>query len=301
MANLGELRIGPAGWSYSDWQGIVYPSRRPANFHELAYLAEFFDTVEINTSFYQPIRAEAARQWLAQISANPRFQFSAKLWQKFTHQDQATTEDERIVRAGLDILRDANRLGALLIQFPFSFHCNSENLARVEKLAHSFGDYPLVLEIRHSSWNMPDFKDFLRDREIGIVNIDQPLIGRAVRPSEHATSSLAYFRLHGRRYDTWFTDDPKIPRYERYNYLYSEEELRPWAERVRRVGSRTRSTYAIMNNHYAGKGAVNALDLLYLLRQEKLKVPEPLREHYPHLAKIASQAAAQGALFRAQR
>jgi len=297
MANFGELRIGPAGWSYSDWQGIVYPSRRPTSFRELEFLAEFYDTVEINTSFYQPIHPGSAKQWLAQISANPRFRFSAKLWQKFTHQSQATTEDERSVRAGLDVLSDANRLGALLIQFPFSFHYNAENLTRLKKLVHSFQDYPVVLEIRHSSWDITEFRDALQARKIGIANIDQPLIGCATRPSEHATASLAYFRLHGRRYDTWFTDDPEIPRYERYNYLYSQAELQPWAERIGRVASRTKSTYIIMNNHYAGKGAVNALDLLYLLRREKLKVPEPLRTHYPHLEKIASQATAQGMLF----
>src|ERR1700694_5810233 len=132
--STGAIRIGPAGWSYTDWAGIVYPSRKPRDFHEAAYLAEFFDTIEINTSFYQPVRAEHARQWIARVSANPRFLFTGILWQKFTHEADAGDEDERAVRAGFDVLRDAGKLGAVLLQFPFSFHRSQENTAYLKKL-----------------------------------------------------------------------------------------------------------------------------------------------------------------------
>ena len=300
MEGRKELRIGPAGWSYADWQGIVYPSPRPANFREPTYLAQFFDAIEINTSFYQPIQPTLAEHWVEQVSASPNFQFTAKVWKKLTHETDATADDARSVRAGFDVLQNAKRLGAVLLQFPFSFHNAPENLVRLERLADSFQDYPLVVEVRHSSWNDANFHEFLRRRDIGLVNIDQPLIGRSIRPSEHQTAAVAYFRLHGRRYDTWFTDDPAIPRHERYNYLYSEDELRPWAERIERVATRAKSTFAIMNNHYQGKGVVNALDLLHLLGQKKLKVPEPLRQYYPRLEKIADQPAIQGALFSAE-
>ncbi|HEY6946696.1 MAG TPA: DUF72 domain-containing protein, partial [Candidatus Acidoferrum sp.] len=122
-----QLRIGPAGWSYPDWAGYVYPSRRPKGFHEAAYLSEFFDTIEINTSFYQPLKPENSRQWLDLVSGNPRFLFTAKLWQRFTHDvasagSGSAAEDERAVRAGFDVLRNAGKLGAVLLQFPFSFH-----------------------------------------------------------------------------------------------------------------------------------------------------------------------------------
>ncbi len=299
MAERSRVRIGPAGWSYADWQGIVYPSPRPANFHEPEYLAPFFDTIEINTSFYQPLQPKLAQQWVKQIEGNANFQFTAKVWQKLTHETDATGEDVRAVRAGFDVLRNASRLGAVLLQFPFSFHNTPENLVRFERLADAFGEYPLVVEVRHSSWNDSAIHGLMRRRKIGLVNIDQPVIGRSIRPSEHQTANVAYFRLHGRRYDTWFTDDPTVPRHERYNYLYSEEELKPWAERVERVAARAKSTFVIMNNHYQGKGVVNALDLLHLLGREKLHIPEPLRQHYPHLERIADQPPTQGALFRA--
>jgi uncharacterized protein YecE (DUF72 family) len=119
---MSDIRIGPAGWSYSDWAGYVYPTPRPKGFHEATYLAQFFDTIEINTSFYQPLNPEHAKQWLERVSANPRFVFTAKLWQKFTHDPSATAEDERAVRAGFDVLHKAGKLGAVLLQFPFAFH-----------------------------------------------------------------------------------------------------------------------------------------------------------------------------------
>ena len=297
MANEHEIRIGPAGWSYTDWERIVYPSPRLRDFHEPAYLAQFFDTIEINTSFYQPIRPKLAEQWIGQVAANPRFQFTAKVWQKLTHRTDATAEDTKSVREGFEVLRDAKRLGAVLLQFPFSFHNTPENLARIERLAEQFREYPLVVEVRHSSWNDSAVERLLRRYGIGLCNIDQPIIGRSLRPSERTTSEVGYVRLHGRRYDTWFADDPEIPRHERYNYLYDIQELRPWAERIKRVADRAKSTFVITNNHYEGKGVVNALDLLHLLGREKVKVPQPLRQHYPHLEKIADEPALQGKLF----
>lgn len=292
-----QIRIGPAGWSYADWQGIVYPSPKPRGFHEPAYLAQYFDTIEINTSFYQPLRPQLVQGWIEQIEPNPRFLFTAKLWQKFTHEENATLEDEKSVRLGFDVLRDAGRLGAVLVQFPFSFHYTQDTLAYVKRLAKRFHDYPLVVEVRHSSWNERKLETLLRELGVGFCNIDQPVIGRSIVPGERVTSSVGYVRLHGRRYDTWFTDDPAIPKYERYNYLYTEEELKPWAERIKKIATHADSTFVITNNHYQGKGVVNALDLIHLLNNGKVKVPEPLRHHYAELEKIASEPALEPTLF----
>jgi uncharacterized protein YecE (DUF72 family) len=283
----GRILVGPAGWSYSDWNGIVYPSRRPHDFHEATYLAEFFDTIEINTSFYQPLRPEFAAHWLDRIAANPRFLFTAKLWKKFTHESGTTAEDEKLTRAGFDVLRRADRLGAVLLQFPFSFHHTPDNLARLKK----------ILEARHSSWVQPEFYEFLHERRVGICNIDQPVIGRSIKPGERATSAVGYVRLHGRRYDTWFSDDPEIASHERYNYLYSEEELEPWAKRIGHVASAAETTFVITNNHFEGRSVVNALQLIHLLTRDKVRVPEPLRHCYPQLDSIASEPSSEPTLF----
>jgi uncharacterized protein YecE (DUF72 family) len=291
------LKIGPAGWAYKDWAGYVYPQPRPKDFHPATFLAEYFDTIEINTSFYHPMKAEHAAQWIDRVAANPRFVFTAKLWKKFTHEHDATVADERETRAGLDILHAGGKLGALLLQFPFSFHREPETITYLESVLKRFATYPLVVEVRHSSWNIPATFDLLREHNAGFCNIDQPIIGRSLEPSTAATAPVGYVRLHGRRYDTWFTDDPEVSPHERYNYLYSNEELAPWAARIQKVSKQAGTVFVITNNHYQGKGVVNALQLVNILTKSKVNVPEPLRQHFPQLDSIAAARAAEPTLF----
>jgi uncharacterized protein YecE (DUF72 family) len=299
-----EIRVGPAGWSYTDWAGYVYPSRRAKGFHEATYLAQFFDTIEINTSFYGPMRADHAKLWVERVAANPRFLFTAKLWQKFTHDPVTTRDDERVVREGFDVLRGAGKLGAVLAQFPFSFYRNAENIVGLTVLLQRFADYPLAVELRHASWNSAETFALLREHKAAFCNIDQPIIGRSIEPRDFSPGApsesgvpLGYVRLHGRRYDTWFNDDPKIPSFERYNYLYSMEELTPWAGRIRSESKQAPKVFAVTNNHYLGKGVVNALQLLSMLKGAKVNVPDPLRVKYPELEKIAGLPPERPTLF----
>ena len=313
-ASNAIIRVGPAGWSYPDWFGYVYPKRRQKGFHESTYLAEFFDTIEINTSFYNPIRPDHAVQWIDRVATNPRFFFTAKLWQRFTHAFYSggtssatgfasativppTKEDERAVRAGFDVLCTAGKLSAVLLQFPFSFHRTPDTVAHLSALLKRFADYPLVVEVRHASWQTPETFALLAEANAGFCNIDQPVIGRSIEPSAETTSPIGYVRLHGRRYDTWFSDDPAVPSHERYNYLYSTEELAPWAKRIAKVAERSREVFVITNNHYQGKGVVNALQIISILKGSKVKVPEPLRAQYPELEAIADSPAAEPSLF----
>lgn len=291
------VRVGPAGWSYPDWSGYVYPTHRSKGFHEATYLAGFFDTIEINTSFYQPLRPDHAASWVDRVAANPAFLFTAKLWQRFTHDPSASAEDERAVRAGFDVLRDAEKLGAVLLQFPFSFHRTPETVSYLTSVLKRFADYPLVVELRHSSWQTKETLALLSEYRAGFCNIDQPVIGHSLKPSAESTSQIGYVRLHGRRYDTWFSDDPTTPSHERYNYLYSLEELDPWVARIHTIQKHTRNIFVVTNNHFQGKAVVNALQLIGILTGNKVKVPEPLRQHYPALERIASQMPAEPTLF----
>lgn len=293
----GEIRVGPAGWSYSDWNGVVYPAHRDPGFHEATYLSQFFDTIEINTSFYQPLRPQLAELWVERVAANARFQFTAKLWQRFTHEGGGNEDDERAVKAGFAPLLAAGKLAAVLLQFPFSFHNTAENRVALKSLFDRFGEYALVVEVRHATWNDPKFFELLHKHCVGFCNIDQPIIGKSLRPTERTTAAIGYIRLHGRRYDTWFSDDPESPPEERYNYLYSAAELEPWAARVRHVAQNSRATYVIGNNHYLGKSIVNGLQLISILKNAKVKVPESLRDHYPELNKIADAPAKEPTLF----
>jgi uncharacterized protein YecE (DUF72 family) len=293
----GKIFVGVAGWSYPDWSGIVYPAHRSRDFDDASYLVDYFDAIEINTSFYQALRPGVAARWVERLAAHPRFLFTAKLWQKFTHETGATAADEQAVRAGFAPLVAAGKLAAVLLQFPFSFHRTPENVDRLKNLLDRFQDYQLVVEIRHSSWNDAELYALLAERQVGFCNIDQPVIGRSIRPSERVTAPVGYIRLHGRRYDTWFSDDPATPPEERYNYLYSAAELDPWAERIRKLAKHTRTTFVIANNHFEGKSVVNALQLMHLLTAAKVRVPEPLRHRYPELDAIADAPVEEPTLF----
>jgi len=287
-AAIHAVRIGPAGWSYPDWAGIVYPRSRSRRFHEAEYLSRFFDTIEINTSFYQPLQPDLVRTWISRVRGNPRFQYTAKLWRRFTHDRDAGREEERAFKQGLKPLVDAGRLGALLLQFPWSFKWTREHREYLGALVMQFVEYPLVLEVRHSSWNCPQAFELLGDLGVGFCNIDQPIIGRSLAPTAEAVGPVGYIRLHGRNRDQWF--GPSEP-HERYNYLYSMDELEPWAERTRRIAERAQATFVITNNHFEGKAVANALELTALLAGEPVAVPENLKTRYPELVTIAADLA----------
>ncbi len=287
-----NIKVGPAGWSYKDWEGIVYPQKPGARFDPLAYLARFFDTIEINTSFYRPPTSRTAKSWASRVADNQDFTFTAKLPRKFTHErGQATAADEKEFRDGLEPLAVEAKLGALLLQFPWSFKNTDEERQYLFNLIDRFKDYPLVLEVRHASWNQPAIYETLADLGVGICNIDQPLFSRSIRPSALTTSSIGYVRLHGRNYENWFRD--KAVRDDRYNYLYSLDELEPWIANIKEVAAHTKETYVITNNHFRGQAVVNALEIKSTLQERRVVGPAPLFGGYPRLSDSAMPEPAQ--------
>jgi uncharacterized protein YecE (DUF72 family) len=279
-------RIGPAGWAYKDWRGIVYPSPKPHGFHELTFLANYFDTLEINVSFYRPLTAKTASDWLERIRGNANFRFTAKLWRGFTHDRNATPADEQEFKDGLAPLAEAGRFGALLLQFPWSFRNTVESREYVARLCNTFRDYPLVLEVRHASWSEAGILDSLERLNLGLCNIDQPLFKRSVKPSAVTTSCVGYIRLHGRNYQTWFTQNKHTG--ERYDYLYSVDELEPWLDRIKAIEQAATDTYVVTNNHYLGKAVVNALEISSILKDEVVAAPPALVERYPQLGEFTA-------------
>ena len=305
MEPAPRVRIGTAGWSYKDWDGILYPPEvTRKKVHPVEFLAQFFDAIEINTSFYGRIRPELGRLWSRKAGAvNPNFLFTAKLHRSFTHSPLAVMEptsaatirpndqDERLAREGLDSLAAEGKLGALLIQFPVSFKNTVLNREYLELLLRQFIEYPRVVEVRHESWNNPEtLAEFMR-HNVGFCNIDQPLLGRSLAPTEHVTSGVGYVRLHGRNYDQWFDSDS---RNDRYNYLYKPAELEKWKEKIEIIAHRAESTYVIANNHFQAKAAVNALELRHLLDGKKVRAPETLVRRYPALKEIVEVEDASG-------
>ena len=298
MRALRDILIGPAGWSYADWRGRVYPEGAGSKFDTLALVAKYFDTVEINSSFYHPPTSETARSWLRRIAHNPQFVFTAKLYRTFTHErGKATNDDERAFREGIDPLAEAGKLGAVLIQFPWSFRNDREERSYLTQLVQRFEAYPLVVELRHESWNNPRILQTLEDLGVGLCDIDQPLFANSIKPSAEVTSSIGYIRLHGRNYQNWFREEANVV--ERYDYLYSRDELDPWVERIKEVAEKAKQTFVITNNHARGQSLANAFEIMAQLEEERVPGPAKLIETYPRLIESieADDESAQGELF----
>jgi len=278
--------IGPAGWSYKDWEGVVYPQKPGSKFDPLSYLSRFFDTIEINSSFYRPPTPTTTKSWVRRVASNPDFTFTAKLHRIFTHErGKATAADHKAFREAMNSLAESGKLGAILIQFPWSFKNTEEERAYLQRLITQFQDYPLVLEVRHASWNTPAIYEELEEKGVGICNIDQPIFAKSIKPAALTTSGIGYVRLHGRNYGNWFRE--QAPRDDRYNYLYSLDELDPWVTRIREVAKQTKESYVITNNHFLGKAVVNALEIKSILDGNKVAAPLPLFEKYPQLEEVA--------------
>jgi uncharacterized protein YecE (DUF72 family) len=276
------IRFGPAGWEYDDWVGKVYPARPPKGFDRLAYLARWFATVEVNATFYRPFPEGVAARWADRVAARPDFRFGVKLWRRFTHEraEAWTADDVRQARAVPDRLAAAGKLGAVLLQFPWSFKREAANEEWLRGIFGAFEGLPLVLEVRHASWDAPDLYQELAASGVGFVNVDQPLFARSIRPSAVATAPVAYVRVHGRNFRDWFRK--AAPRDARYDYLYAAGELEPWAGRVRALAESPRASdvYVVTNNHFRGQAVANAAMLESMVEGRRVEVPPELLAAY---------------------
>lgn len=289
MIGRESLYIGTAGWSYPDWYGQFYPSRKTRDFNELAFFAKYFDMVEINSSYYHPQSRDASKRWLEHVAGNPRFKFTAKLWQKFVlERSLYTSEDVRTVMQGVDVLHEAGKFAGLLMQFPQSFQNTMENRSWLFRLITTFNAYPVIVEVRHNSWNKPEILEMLASRQVAFANIDQPVIGRGLPLTAHHTASIVYFRFHGRNHQMWFHEN--ATRDQRYDYGYSREELTELASAVKSLHKTATETYVVFNNHFRGYAPKNAFELLFLLTDSKCQIPHDALRAFPELVPLSRSA-----------
>jgi uncharacterized protein YecE (DUF72 family) len=294
--------FGTAGWSYPHWDGLVYPKAHGSGFHALDFLARRFDTVEINSSFYQPLKPEVVRLWMKKVEANPRFQFTAKLHQRFTHARVLEPAEVAGFADGLRPMLQAKKLGALLMQFPWSFRFTAENKDFLIRLRRAFHEFPLVAEMRHSSWMAEEAVGVFLDYRLGFCNIDQPEYTRAMPPTSYLTSGVAYVRLHGRNPQNSLGSfrNSGGQRVRQHDYLYSDAELAEWAKRIEHVNRFADRTFVIFNNDAQGKSVVNALQLQALMGGGRATAPKELRRKFPmELEQFGSSYTEQQSLFSA--
>lgn len=281
-----ELFIGPAGWSYDDWAGKVYPDR--TRIDRLLYIARYFDCIELNSSFYRVPSRRTVESWRKRISTVPRFLFTVKVHRSLTHERNF---DRGFATSFIDTfapLADEGRVGAFLLQFPWSFRNDAGGREYVSRLGSVFGAHPSVLEVRHGSWGTEEAASFIAGSGFSMCCIDQPVIGDSIGPVCRVTDpDLGYIRLHGRNSKDWFRQG--AGRDARYDYLYSGAEIEEWKERALSFMAGIKKLFIITNNHYQGQALVNALQIKALLEANRVEVPESLASSYPELRSIMAK------------
>jgi len=277
-----ELRIGTSGWNYPSgkgtWNGVFYPPSRgrAKGFDELSFYAEHFNTVEVNSTFYGQPRAEVSRAWAARTP--PGFEFSVKLYRKFTHPkmvgfEPATVFDVDEFKRGIDPLASAGKLGALLAQFPPSFKSDGASLGYLHSLLEAFAGYGLAVELRHKSWSdaFGETLSLLRTHGAAFVQIDEPKFTLSIAQNQLPNiPTFYYMRLHGRNAAQWWTHDKAE---DRYNYLYSAAEVSEFADTVGAAREIVKKAYVYTNNHFSAKSVANAAMI-------KKQLGEPLAGEY---------------------
>lgn len=294
MTAASRVHVGTAGWSYPDWNGIVYPSQPPRGFDPLHHLAQLVDVIEINHSFYRPPTSDLAKAWLTSVADRPNFVFTAKLHRGFTHRPPGewAIEDRVVFSEGLRPLRQAGRLAAVLAQFPFFFDARHEHLLHLRAIFDAFAELPLVVELRHRSFDRAEILERLHARGISWCVTDQPQSATSLAFDPRITGPIGYVRLHGRNAAAWFAKD--AGRDAKYDYLYSRDELATLLPVIRQLVDRTERTIVIANNHFQGKAPANALELKAALEGSRVSVPDTLAAAYPRLRSIASDPDARG-------
>jgi uncharacterized protein YecE (DUF72 family) len=277
------IRIGVAGWDYPDWRGVVYPQGEKRGFDRLAHISRYVDVVEINASFYRPVAPRVAESWVERTSDRADFSFTAKSHRSWTHEPD-TDLRESVARTleGLDPLRQAGMLGALLVQFPQSFHFRERSRRRIDRLIELAGEWPLVMEVRHASWEAGAAEDWFTRCGAGWCVVDQPAMGDSTaRATPRVCGHVGYLRLHGRNRADWFR--PDAGRDARYDYLYAGAEMAELAGSAGKMSEEAEELFIVQNNHFRGQALVNALQLKRLLQKKRPRAPEELVLAYPQL------------------
>lgn len=287
--------LGTAGWSYKDWVPSFYPQNQSGTFNWLQFYSHYFNCVEVNSTYYAYISPEVVEGWITKVTDSDNFIFDIKLHQDFTHKRNFDDQNIKAVRYNLDLLAKEERLGGLLIQFPYSFSFNEPAVKYIQKLRDTFPNYNCFVEVRHSSWKNKKAFEFFKEANITFCTIDQPQIGQAIPFEPIITNDKAYIRFHGRNEDAWKRSINSYrkkqsyeERSERYKYYYSPGELVEIEQKIKSVQEKVKEVHVIMNNHPQGDAVANAFELVHLLEgKDKIEMPGTIIKAYPRLKEIS--------------
>jgi uncharacterized protein YecE (DUF72 family) len=257
-----RIRIGTSGFSYQDWKGVFYPERF-SQAHMLSFYSTYFSVIEINATFYHippPKNMEAMIK-----KSEGRIEFIIKAHQDLTHNKDKAVDALPYFRKALAPMNEAGVLACLLLQFPYSYKNIEDNRLFLLKLKERLNPYPVVVEFRNRGWITHEIFRYLRENDIGYCSVDEPHYKNLPPPIVAATSPIGYIRFHGRNYANWWNHKEA---WERYDYEYTEEELKEWVVKVRDLASKTDKVYILFNNHPRGQSVRNAMMMQRLLGLE---------------------------------
>lgn len=253
------IYIGTSGYSYKDWKGIFYPDSIKDD-SMLEYYAKYFNFTEINFTYYTMPSFKSFEGMNARTPDD--FLFSVKAFSSFTHKKDATKEMAQAFLSSLKPISESGKLACILFQFPYSFHKNKENIEYLKVVREDFKGEKICFEFRNSYWASEDTIKFLKSNEIGWVSVDEPDIKGLVRPAVAVTSDIGYVRFHGRNAEKWYNHNES---YERYDYLYSEDELMEWVNRIKYIEKNSKTVFIAFNNHFRAQGVKNSSMLRSLI------------------------------------
>jgi uncharacterized protein YecE (DUF72 family) len=268
----GQIFAGTAGWSYQDWKENFYPNGIPEG-DWLRFYSQYFNTVEVNVTYYTHVARAVVDGWLRKTEENPEFKFIIKLHQAFTHKRAYTADDISRVQHTLDTLLRKERCLGVLLQFPYSFSFTDEALRLIRKITEDVYSPHYYLEVRHKTWSGKRVAELIDNENLSVCWIDQPIVGETINWIPDEDTEKLYLRLHGRNEAAWLESIKtfgKKQSYEeqssRYKYLYSRGELIEFAQVIRNSFKRLKELIIIANNHPNGNAIINAFELLELLK-----------------------------------
>jgi len=296
---MSDILVGTCSWTDPTLieSGRFYPSWARSAEARLQYYASQFPIVEVDSSYYALLNERTSGLWARRTGE--KFIFDIKAFRLFTQHPTPLSAFPRDIREALpeelkektnvysrDVpteltdelwerferallpLDSSGKLGVVLFQFPPWFYPGNEQRDYILSCKERFPQYRIAVEFRHNSWvnekNIERTLNFLRDNSLPYVCVDEPQgFKSSLPPVAEATSDIGLIRFHGRNKETW--EKKGVSATERFNYLYSDEELKEWIPRVKELASKTRQLHVLFNNCYADKAVVNASQVRLML------------------------------------
>lgn len=249
-----EIRVGTSGYSFADWIGVFYPYHIPKG-KKLDHYVQHFPTVEINSTYYRIPHPAVIYNMVKKTPAH--FDFMVKVPQSLTHRRTEIESDIALFRESIRPIIDTGQLAGCLAQFPYSFKRSHEAEEYLLRCREAVAPSKLFVEYRHSSWSTSTVVEKMTADQIGYVSVDEPALPGLMDRNIHLTTDTAYVRLHGRNNDGWWVSGE-----QRYNYLYSEQEMEEWRAKLEEIRNKVARIYVYFNNCYDGKAAINALEFM---------------------------------------